>query len=69
MEIVDKTLECNQFNASNGGKKMISRIWHGWTTPENADLYAALLREEICVGIPDRHITGFKSIQLLRSEV
>jgi heme-degrading monooxygenase HmoA len=48
---------------------MISRIWHGWTTSENADLYEALLREEIFVGIHDRNIQGFKSIQLLRREV
>ena len=24
---------------------MISRIWHGWTTPGNADKYEALLKE------------------------
>ena len=30
---------------------MISRIWHGWTTPANADAYEALLREEIFAGI------------------
>jgi len=45
---------------------MISRIWHGWTTPANADTYEALLKEEIFVGIENRHIHGFKSIQLLR---
>jgi heme-degrading monooxygenase HmoA len=45
---------------------MISRIWHGWTTPANADKYEALLTEEIFIGIQDRHIQGFKSIQLLR---
>ena len=45
---------------------MISRIWHGWTTPGNADRYEALLKEEIFVGIHNRHIPGFKSIQLLR---
>ena len=48
---------------------MISRIWHGWTTPQNADKYEALLKEEIFVGIQDRHIRGFKGIQLLRREV
>ncbi|MGA2489570.1 MAG: antibiotic biosynthesis monooxygenase [Anaerolineales bacterium] len=48
---------------------MISRIWHGWTTPVNADKYEALLREEIFVGIQNRHIHGFKSIQLLRRDV
>jgi heme-degrading monooxygenase HmoA len=45
---------------------MISRIWHGWTTGSNADKYEALLKEEIFVGIQNRHIRGFRSIQLLR---
>jgi len=45
---------------------MISRIWHGWTTPGNADKYEALLKEEIFVGIQNLHIRGFKGIQLLR---
>jgi heme-degrading monooxygenase HmoA len=48
---------------------MISRIWHGWTTPGNADKYEALLKEEIIVGIQNRHIRGFNSIQLLRREI
>ncbi len=48
---------------------MISRIWHGWTTPGNADKYEALLKDEIFVGIQDRQIRGFKGIQLLRREI
>jgi heme-degrading monooxygenase HmoA len=48
---------------------MISRIWHGWTTRDNADKYEAMLKEEIFVGIQNRHIRGFKGIQLLRREV
>jgi len=48
---------------------MISRIWHGWTIPGNADKYEALLKEEIFVGIQERGIRGFKGIQLLRREV
>ncbi len=48
---------------------MISRIWHGWTTHQNADKYEKLLREEIFVGIRNRNINGFKSIQLLRRQV
>lgn len=48
---------------------MIRRIWHGWTTPGNADRYEALLKEEILVGIQERQIQGFKGIQLLRREV
>ena len=47
---------------------MIIRNWHGWTTPGNADTYEALLKEEIFVGIENRHIAGFHSIQLLRRE-
>jgi heme-degrading monooxygenase HmoA len=47
---------------------MIARIWHGWTTPANADAYEALLKEEIFVGIEERHIRGFQRIQLLRRD-
>jgi heme-degrading monooxygenase HmoA len=48
---------------------MIARIWHGWTIPGNADTYEALLKEEIFVGIQNRHIRGFRGIQLLRRPV
>ncbi len=48
---------------------MIARIWHGWTTPANADTYEALLREEIFTGIAGRHIRGFRKIQLFRREI
>jgi heme-degrading monooxygenase HmoA len=48
---------------------MISRIWHGWTTQNNADVYENLLREEIFKGIKDRNIKGFRNIQLLRRNV
>lgn len=48
---------------------MISRIWRGWTTPGNADRYETLLKAEIFVGIQNRHIRGFKGIQLLRREI
>lgn len=48
---------------------MISRVWHGWTTRANADAYETLLREEILISIQDRHIAGFKGIQLLRREL
>jgi hypothetical protein len=45
---------------------MISRIWHGWTTFENADTYEALLKSEIFVGIGNRRIAGYRGIQLFR---
>ena len=48
---------------------MIIRIWHGWTDHGNADKYEALLKDEIFVGIQNRHIRGFKGIQLLHREV
>jgi antibiotic biosynthesis monooxygenase (ABM) superfamily enzyme len=48
---------------------MILRIWHGWTMPENADVYEALLEDEVFCGIQERHIPGLRGIQLLRREV
>jgi len=47
---------------------MICRIWHGWTTPENAAAYEQLLRSEIFAGIAHRGISGYRGIQLLRRE-
>jgi hypothetical protein len=34
---------------------MISRIWHGWTTPVNADAYESLLKSEI-FGVHHHHV-------------
>lgn len=48
---------------------MIGRIWRGWTTPQNADAYEALLRAEIFTGIVERGISGFQGIDLLRREM
>ncbi len=49
---------------------MISRIWHGYTTPgANADAYEHLLKEEIFIGIKNRSIKGYRGIQLLRREL
>jgi hypothetical protein len=45
---------------------MISRVWHGWTAPGNADAYESLLKSEIFRGIQDRQIAGYRGIQLLR---
>ena len=45
---------------------MISRVWHGYTTPEDADPYERLLRDEIFTGIAGRNIQGFREIQLFR---
>jgi len=48
---------------------MISRIWHGWTTPQNADAYETLLRGEIFRHIEQREIRGYRGIHLLRRDV
>jgi heme-degrading monooxygenase HmoA len=45
---------------------MISRIWHGYARPANADAYEALLRDEVIAGIEDRSIDGFREIQVFR---
>jgi hypothetical protein len=45
---------------------MISRIWHGWTTMENADKYESLLRAEVLPGI--HRIAGYTGAYLLRRE-
>jgi heme-degrading monooxygenase HmoA len=48
---------------------MISRVWHGWTTPSNADVYEALLKKEIFLGIEHRQIAGYRGIHLFRRKV
>ena len=45
---------------------MIARIWHGWTTPENADVYENLLKTEIFPGIASKDVPGYRGIQLYR---
>jgi heme-degrading monooxygenase HmoA len=48
---------------------MTARIWHGYTTKENADRYEKLLKEEVFVGIEQKNIKGYKGISLLRREL
>ena len=48
---------------------MICRLWHGWTTPANADTYEELLKHEIFDGIVGRVIPGFRNIELGRRSV
>lgn len=48
---------------------MISRIWHGYTTPENANIYEELLKGEVIIGIKDREISGFREIQVFRRDL
>lgn len=48
---------------------MIARIWHGWTSLQNANAYEQLLRQEIFVNISNRNIKGYKGIELLKREM
>jgi hypothetical protein len=49
--------------------RMISRIWHGWTTHDNAAAYQSLLETEILPGIAGRQINGYKGAHLLRRDL
>lgn len=44
----------------------IKRVWHGWTTPENADLYEDTLRNHVAPSIKAADIPGYQGIELLR---
>lgn len=46
----------------------VKRIWHGWTTLENADLYQELLHNEIFPGIEAKEIEGYRNVELLRMD-
>ena len=43
---------------------MIARIWHGYTRPEHADAYEAMLKPELLPGIGK--VKGYKGSYLLR---
>ncbi len=45
---------------------MLERHWHGWTTPEDADAYKQLLRDEVFAGLDD--IDGYHDVRVLRRE-
>ncbi len=47
---------------------MICRIWNGWTTPNNANIYETMLKEEIFESIEERNISGYEKIQLFRHD-
>jgi heme-degrading monooxygenase HmoA len=46
----------------------IKRIWHGWTTPENAEAYRRVLLGEVIPGIEAKAIEGYRGIEVLRRE-
>lgn len=46
----------------------VKRIWHGWTLPERAETYAALLHDEILPGIEAKRIPGYRGVDVLRRD-
>lgn len=48
---------------------MIARIWHGWTTPENADVYYQVLTETVIPQIESYKMEGYRKIEVLRREL
>ena len=47
----------------------IKRIWHGWTTKENAEKYQNILDKEVLPGIEAKKIPGYKKIEVLKIEL
>jgi heme-degrading monooxygenase HmoA len=47
---------------------MIIRIWHGWTTPENADEYERLVVEENYPRIAEKAGEGYRGFEIARRE-
>ena len=45
---------------------MIARLWHGWTTEENADAYERFLREHMFPSM--QRVPGFAGAELLRRD-
>lgn len=46
---------------------MIARVWYGYTKPEHADAYEAMLKPELLPGISK--VKGYKGSYLLRRTV
>lgn len=46
---------------------MIARIWHGWTTRENADAYQGLLQREVLPEIQSR-APGYSGVYVLKRD-
>lgn len=46
----------------------IKRVWHGWTTKENAAKYERILMKEVLPSIEAKNIPGYKKIEIMRIE-
>src|SRR5271166_840313 len=54
----------NGSSIRRGESSMIARVWHGYTKPEHADAYEAMLKPELLPGISK--VKGYKGSYLLR---
>jgi antibiotic biosynthesis monooxygenase (ABM) superfamily enzyme len=48
---------------------VITRIWRGWTTPENADAYQRIVSQEVLADIAARNLDGYHGAYLLRRDL
>ncbi|MHA6278959.1 hypothetical protein ACXYMT_02160 [Salinimicrobium sp. CAU 1759] len=48
---------------------MVLRIWHGYTTPGNADAYEQLVTSRIFKDIETKTGEGFKGVELLKRKL
>ncbi len=49
--------------------QMIWRVWHGWTTRKNADVYEHYLRNELFPRVKrELTVQGYRGFHLLRAE-
>lgn len=47
---------------------MVVRIWHGWTTAEDAETYERLVNGTIVPGIMARRLPGLRQVDILRRQ-
>ena len=47
----------------------VKRVWHGWTTKENAEKYQNILKNEVLPSIEAKKIPGYQRIDVLRMEL
>jgi len=47
---------------------MVARIWKGYTSLENADMYETFLKTDFMPAIEKKKIPGYKKFQLLRKD-
>ena len=47
---------------------MIKRIWHGWTTRQNADKYIEVLTGVVIPSIEEKKIPGYRGFEIFRKD-